>query len=322
MGAALEIRYAPRIGLENLSFNNGPAAGVMLRYSSATITNCTMNDNAGGGLVTLYASLLSVYGMEASGNGSTGIVVDNGSFVRLVDEEVVVSGNGSKGISVARGSWVYAERALVSGNVSDGITLDYAGTLWCWECDVVNNANAPAKGVAQVVAMRGSFTSLWQSFVSGRNGLNALEWAYADVDCMAGEPSDHPCGLAATRNAASVSLGGGAWFALCDVEGRLIASGGEIGLCGARQIGMQLGSRNEFQMDSLFETSGCWRADGSEYFESSLLETVFGDFSHAIFSEGTNISSPVQCVDAADALNKGAVIEAGGSVTGCAHWQP
>jgi hypothetical protein len=143
---------------------------------------------------------------------------------------------------------------------------------------------------------------------------------YADVDCINGDPSDHPCGLSATNYAGSASGGGGVWFGLCEFEGKLIGNSGEIGLCGARQVGMQVGARNEFTRHSLLETSGCSNLDETEYSESSLLGTELEDFSHAIFSEGTNILGPVQCVDAADALNKEAVIEAGGSVTGCPNW--
>jgi hypothetical protein len=122
-GSALEIRYAPRVWLEDLSFNGGPASGVMLRYSSATITKCTMNDNAGTGLVPTYQSLVLGDWLESSRNGSYGVFASYGGFFRCRSCDFL--DNGQWAARVSDGSLVTLWSTVVEGN--NGLSADSDG---------------------------------------------------------------------------------------------------------------------------------------------------------------------------------------------------
>ncbi len=66
--ATLELRWGDRIAIENLSFNNGPSAGLGLWFTEATIDNCWFNDNENAGLHVSASSYVRATRLQAARN--------------------------------------------------------------------------------------------------------------------------------------------------------------------------------------------------------------------------------------------------------------
>lgn len=146
--ATLEIRYASRLVLQDLSFDGG-TRGVALWYSDGEISNCDFNDNSVGGLYVGVVSQVRARDVEASRNGSWGIrvyrhgwlscqscdLVGNAPVSRW-DRSAVLADNG--GFATFWDSVVSGTRGLVAWGDDSYVDIDclYGDPAATHECSL------------------------------------------------------------------------------------------------------------------------------------------------------------------------------------------
>jgi hypothetical protein len=285
----LEVWYTFGLELRDLSFSNG-RSGAALHRSDAAVVNCQFSDNLGSGL---WLDRTSVNGY-----------VNVGHVTNLV----------------------------ASLNGGSGVILTYGSVLQCQTCQMHNNGGFGAS------VFDGSFATFWNSEITGTRGIRA--WgggSYVDVDCDNGSEPERPCALVGTIRAGLGINGGDVAAYGTSVEGPFRAEndGASAALTNSQLTG-QMYARDGSLFIFASQISGGVKLEGrSEFLVSGKLDdagnisvaSTFGpatlsDWTRATFGAGTVITNPVQCVDAADALNKGALDDGAVSVTGCPHWTP
>lgn len=122
-GAAMLIREARFITIENLKFTGGTRAGLRIENARRNISasNCRFEGNGFWGVVSI-GSLIDIVDSVATGNGSGGLIASENSFL-LCDNCTVVD-NPAPGDGIGVISSLASSISFVNGSVAAQIAAD------------------------------------------------------------------------------------------------------------------------------------------------------------------------------------------------------
>jgi hypothetical protein len=256
-------------------------------------------------------------------NGADGGVLIDYSNVSMTD--CTVSNNAGRGISVHQSSFFGGLRLQINDNASSGLVVINQSRADCVECALNGNSSYAAQ------SNFGSALTLWESVVSGKNGLYTGWHSWLDIDCSASFPATLDCSLHATQVAlrafedSTVAI-----YAAGDFDGALMADGdSKVQLVGARQQSTGWKSETDHAPRSNSVSNGSslrvdpW--DNTVAGSSRLMGiTNVSEFSHALLyadSAGGDsaLVGALNCGSGGDAWMDAGVDLTAGSITGCDH---
>ena len=239
----------------------------------------------------------------------TGVRMRRHSQVVMEDVEISNSFAGSgTGIWVEEASLFNGIRLRLDNNLR-GLGATTNSQAFCYECDLNNNVAWAATSI------RYSLVSLLDSEVNGDRGINALIYAYIDIDCFS-HSSSHACQLDAALIAGLANLESTvAFFDAADFSGRLTAfDRSSVQVLGARQVSNpganQIDGESSLRVEPF---SGNSRLTG---------HTEVSGFSHALFYDtSTVLDGSLNCSAAGDAWVDSAIDlgTPGYAITDCDH---
>lgn len=252
-------------GIQGVTAVPQPDAALAIYYANRIhLENLFVADSPGAGVGAWY-SMLQMLNCRIARNGGIGIHI---SVSSLDGTELVVSENASAGINSQR-----------------------EGRVICLGCRLVDNVPA-------ATAQTDGFMTLWDTEVSGNQGIRAFgAGSYIDVDCFTAV-STYPCSINVQRNAIQAFSGGeaGLW-GVGAFNGAVTASGGGlVGVYSSQQT-LPVGRINGID-DSARLTTG--RVDVGE--PAAILGTThLGIFARASLYDATELPGNLMCDSTADA---------------------
>ena len=233
-----------------------------------------------------YANRILLENMFVTNSPSAGV----GAWYSAVEmRNCRIANNGGSGVHISLSSLTGTALA-VSQNGGAGINSQRVGRVICLGCRL--EGNHPA-----ATSRTGGFMTLWDTVVSGNQGIVAWDGgSYIDVDCLTAG-SDYPCSVDVLGNAIQASSGGmaGLW-GVGAFTGRISASGGFVDVYGGQQT-LPAGSTNQISRSALL-TTGVAEAGGPP---TTLGTTRLDRFARAILDNETELSGTLTCSSGADA---------------------
>jgi hypothetical protein len=155
--AAIEINYARRVKLVNISVTDSPLRGIVARYSDVAIGNCWVIRNVGTGVLGVNA-FVSGSELLASNNGGDGIRSDFAGY--FVCEGCRLTDNGAFAARSREGGVMDIYDSVISGNSGVGAGLGGRVDVTCSGLETSYPCSLEASGNA-ASAWVGSLARLW-----------------------------------------------------------------------------------------------------------------------------------------------------------------
>ena len=201
-----------------------------------------------------------------------------------------------------------------------GLGANKQSRAFCYECSLNENTSWAAS------AFQNSVLSLLDSVVTGRNGIEAQEFSYIDIDCASHVSSTPGCSLNATQSAGRALMGSTVTFYGAGVfSGQVTADDRSLAqLAGAQQQSTGLNNNNVVLSNRISNNSSLRVEpgdDGVNTVASRLMGTTnVSEFSNALlFGGSTVLDGTLNCSSAGDAWVEAGVVFTPGSITGCEH---
>jgi hypothetical protein len=252
-------------GIQGVTAVPQPDAALALYYANRIrLENLFVADSPRAGVGAWY-SVLQMLNCRIARNGGTGIHI---SLSSLDGTELVVSENAGAGINSQR-----------------------VGRVICLGCRLVDNAPA-------AISRTGSFMTLWDTEVSGKQGIRALDGgSYIDVDCVTAV-STYPCSVNVQGYAARAFSGGqAALWGVGAFNGAVHAlDGGLVGVYSSQQT-LPVGFTNQVSESARLTTGTIEVGDAA----TILATTHLGIFARASLFNATELAGNLTCDSGADA---------------------